>query len=119
MKSCFSHNLDSLKRINGNVTSDFEMAKKAASEMESFIQEQSQILIDYENLDQILSKDSPKEIDNALISMNHVMEVLKEVRNFQRQGKLNDIFDSTLHQLSKIFDESKDRAKKLKALCEL
>lgn len=110
MKPNFSHSIDSLKKIEENSSGDIALAESAADELESFVNNQAQIINDYADLKSILTSDSEVEIRNALIAMRHVTTALSELANFHRGGLLVDAFDTRQHRANKCLDETMKKA---------
>jgi hypothetical protein len=113
MKSDFTHGIDSLKRINGNIQDDYDVAKTAVSEIEEFITDKLSVIDEYSDLKRILTSESPAEIGSILISVRHVMSSLSEIQVFHSRGQLNNIFDISKHKMSKLVESSESKAKKL------
>ena len=98
MRSNFTYGMDSLKRINGNSANDYSVAQQATVEMQGFISAQLSALCEFSNLQRLFTTDAEKEIQDIVLSVRHVVDSLKELSAFHRQGLLNDIFDVARHR---------------------
>ena len=118
MQSNFTYTLDALKRINGNVSSDYDIADTATTEMLKFIENSSKVLDEYKNLVRLPDGNSTNEIRNLIISMTYVMDALNELSHFHRNGKLYEVFDIARHKAEQIMQSSSEEATKLLAKLE-
>jgi len=116
VQSTFTYSLDSLKRINGNATSDYDVAKTAVQEIEDFINENVNVIDEYLNLKRILTNQSQGEIESIIISIKHVFGGLGDLNSFHRSGQLNDIFDISHHKMAKTVEDVEKKAKNLISL---
>lgn len=119
MKSNFTHEIESLKRINGNSPNDYAIAETAVAEVQDFIAERVSILREYSDLKRILTSESLAEIESLMVSIRHVVSVFQEVCAFHRRGLLNDVFDVAHHNASMEVDGAEALVVRLKGLIKV
>ena len=115
MQSQFSHTLDSLRRINGNSSSDLNIARAAADELKDLVLVQHQRIIDYMQLKLIVTTASSSEIKDALTAMRHVTAALHDLASFHSNGLLASSFDVSFHQANEALKKAEAQAQTLHA----
>lgn len=108
METKFTHDLDSLKRINGSVASDKDIAKKAASEMGALAESLSRKIEDFSELRQVMTLSDEVTLRDAVTALRHLHYELKYLCQLFEKCVLIGDFDPVRVRVEKLATDAEE-----------